>query len=324
MERSKETIINPVTDGIFVVETYYLDREHYAACYLLVDNGEAAVIETNTNYAVPRILDGLDQLGLTPEAVKYVILTHIHLDHAGGAGELMTKLPNAQLVLHPRGKRHMIDPTKLIESVKEVYGEAKYKELYGDILPIAKDRVQTAEDGSSLFVGSRELEMYHMAGHAKHHITILDKTTATVFSGDNFGIGYPQMKVGKTRLVFPSTSPTQFEPEEALKTYKRIAELKPTRVLLTHYGALEDVESSYVQLKNWIHFCTAAAQKRYAEGLREQELVDALKKDIWGQFQKEISGARGTPLSDAETELLEIDTDINAQGLAYYIHKLNT
>jgi len=323
MKEKKEIKFKSLGSGIYEIETFYLDREQYAACYLLEDNGEIAIIETNTNYAVPCILGTLEQLGFSKSQVTYVILTHIHLDHAGGAGELMAQLPDATLVLHPRGKRHMINPEKLIASVKQVYGEAQYKELYGDILPIPAERVEAVEDGHELSVGSRQLKFLHLSGHAKHHFVVWDSTSGSLISGDNFGIGYPTMTVAGTRLLFPSTSPTQFEPEKALETYDAIVQLKPKRILLTHYGLLEDIEGGYVQLKNWIRFSVEAAQKRHAEGLREQALVDALLKDIWEHFDKEVSGARGSGLTEKEKELLAVDADINAQGLAFYINKLN-
>jgi glyoxylase-like metal-dependent hydrolase (beta-lactamase superfamily II) len=279
------------------------------------------VIETNTNYAVPKILGALEKLGFEKKQVRYVIVTHIHLDHAGGAGELMQQLPDAQLLLHPRARKHMINPEKLIDSVKQVYGEKKYKELYGEIKAIPKERVKTLDHGDEFRLGSRTLQAFHHSGHAKHHMTLWDKKSASVFSGDNFGIGYPKMTFGTTRMLFPSTSPTQFEPEKALETYEHIIELEPARVLLTHYGPLEDVLSGYVQLRNWIQFSTAIAEQRYAEGLRETELENTLRDDIESRFNSEIKGARGTDMTREEKELLALDIDLNAQGLAFYIKK---
>jgi glyoxylase-like metal-dependent hydrolase (beta-lactamase superfamily II) len=323
MNKTKATKYEHVTDNTYTIETLYLGRERYAACYLVEDNGELAIVETNTNYAAPRILDTIDQLGFDKKQVKYVILTHIHLDHAGGAGELMSRLPEAQLVLHPRGRKHMINPEKLIKSVKEVYGEDKYHELYGEIKPIPKERVQIVNAGDFIELGGRKLEVFDMSGHAKHHITILDHKSKSLFSGDNFGIGYPIMSFNnETRLVFPSTTPTQFEPDRALETYEAIMNIKPARILLTHYGRYENISHGYVQLKNWIRFSLEAVEKRYGEGFREAELENVLEKDLWDHFEKEVSGARGSGLTQAEKDLLDMDTRLNAQGLAFYINKL--
>ena len=313
-----------VGDGIYVIETYYLNRTGFAACFLMEDKGEAAVIETNTNHAVPFILGSLDQLGLSREQVKYVILTHIHLDHAGGTGELMKHLPGAKVILHPRARKHIIDPGKLIESVKAIYGETKYKELYGDILPVPGERVQTANDGDEFRLGSRDLQVFDLRGHAKHHLVVLDKKTGAVFSGDNFGIGYPRLDFGNFRLVFPSTSPTQFEPDKALETYRKIVDLEPSRILLTHYGVLEDIEGTHTQLKSWIEFSVRAAEKGYAEGYRDNELADILEREIWTYFEKIVKDTRGTGLNREEKEWLAMDTELNAQGLVHYIQPRNS
>jgi glyoxylase-like metal-dependent hydrolase (beta-lactamase superfamily II) len=320
----KEIKFEHVGDGIYVIETYYLDRTGFTACYLMEDKGEVAIIETNTNYAVPFILGTLSQLGFSKEQVKYVILTHIHLDHAGGTGELMKHLPKAELILHPRGRKHMIDPEKLIKSAKEVYGETKYKELYGEIVPVPKERVQTANDGDEFRLGSRDLQVFDLRGHAKHHLVVLDKNTKALFSGDNFGIGYPRFDFGQFRLVFPSTSPTQFEPDKAVETYQKIVDLVPSRILLTHYGVLEDIEGTHSQLNSWIEFSVEIAEKGYAEGYRDSELVDILEKEIWKNFEKIVKDTRGTGLNEEEKEWLAIDTQINAQGLVHYIQPQNS
>jgi len=316
--------IERVVDGIDVIETNYLNRQRFAACYLMACGGEAAVIETNTNNAVPHILEAVRQAGLTNEQVKYVILTHVHLDHAGGTGELMRHLPNAQLVLHGRGRRHMIDPTKLIESVKHVYGEEKYREYYGDIQPVDKARVTVAEDNQVIYLGGRELLLIDSPGHAKHHIVVFDKETRSLFSGDAFGIAYPRFFPDGSRLVFPSTSPTQFDPQAALETYRRIVDLKPKRILHTHFGANEQVEDSYRQLQEWIEFSKTLAHENYEKGLRDKDLYESIRERIWARFEASMDAARGENLSEEERDFLFLDADLNAQGLAHYIQKLHS
>lgn len=250
-----------------------------------------------------------------------MILTHIHLDHAGGAGLLMQELPHPQLVVHPRGRKHMIDPEKLIESVKEVYGAERYRELYGDILAIPKERVLTGENGDILHLGTRPLHLLHMDGHAKHHFIVHDTQSHSIFSGDNFGIGYPRLIFDSTRLLFPSTSPTQFEPEQALDTYRRILALQPARILLTHYGCLEEINMGYTQLVAWIEFSQHLAAHYYDQGYRDKALQDQLTTELWAKFEHEVTQGRGSGLTPQEKEFLKLDVDLNAQGLAYYIAK---
>jgi glyoxylase-like metal-dependent hydrolase (beta-lactamase superfamily II) len=324
MELKKELKVKEVAAGIYQIETHYLNREKFACCYLLKNEGEAAVIETNTNNAVPYILAAIDKAGLDRKQVKYVIVTHIHLDHAGGSGELMRHLPEAKFVLHPRGKRHMINPEKLIESVKQVYGEEKYREYYGEIVPVKEECVLTVEDGETIKVGGRELLMLDTPGHAKHHIIIFDRKSGSLFSGDAFGIGYPRYHPEKPGLVFPSTSPTQFDPEGALETLRRIGALYPSRVLRTHFGAIENITGNIRELSDWIEFAVDISNKRYAEGLREEELAETLEHDIWAQYEMKLEKEVGSELTGDEREFLFIDASLNAKGLAYYITKLNS
>lgn len=316
--------VEDLGNGIYLIETYYRNKKNYAGCYLVECNGEITVIETNTNSAVPLILGAIKKLGWTRDQVKYVILTHIHLDHAGGAGELMLSLPRAELVLHPRGSRHIINPKKLISSVKQIYGEKKYRELYGKIIPVPEKKVINVKDGDVLILGKRQLQVFDTPGHAKHHIIVFDKDTRSVFSGDAFGISYPRFTFNSFRLIFPSTSPTQFDPELTSNTIKKIIELKPSRVLLTHYGAYENITNGCDQLVNWIRFSVEIANRRYKEGYRENKLNEVLLDDIWSYFEREITKFCPGGLKDEEREFLFLDADLNAKGLAHYIQKLNS
>ena len=155
MNIPEECIAEEISDGIYLTDTLYLGREKFAASYFLEDNGEIAIIETNTNYAIPRILKAVKNAGFNSGAIKYIILTHIHLDHAGGAGLIMKELPEARLIVHPRGARHMISPEILIESVKQVYGEEEYRKLYGEIIGIPEERVVSITGGESVNVGEK-------------------------------------------------------------------------------------------------------------------------------------------------------------------------
>jgi glyoxylase-like metal-dependent hydrolase (beta-lactamase superfamily II) len=234
----------------------------------------------------------------------------------------MKQLPLAELVVHARGRKHMINPEKLIDGVKQIYGEKKYKKLYGEILPIDKERVRSVLETDTIILGKRSIDLYDSPGHAKHHMFIFDRKTQSVLSGDAFGMSYPRFVFDNFRLVFPSTSPVQFEPDRSLETYQKIMDLNPSRVLLTHFGSIEDAADAHEQLKDWISFSIEIAEKRYSEGYRENELYGLLYKDIAGRFEQIIEEARGTGLTPEEKEFLVLDCDLNAQGLAHYIKKL--
>lgn len=310
--------------GIFGIETFYLGFEAFASCYLIIDNGQVAVIETNTNNAVPLILRALEDQGLTGDQVKYVIVTHIHLDHAGGAGKLLTYLPEAKLILHPRAARHMVDPEKLISSVRQVYGKERSYKLYGDLIPVNKELIMAVDNGFRISVGKRELVFFDSPGHARHHIIVFDQKAKAVFSGDAFGIGYPRYINDGSRMVFPSTSPTQFEPERAIDTFNKILALNPSAVYLTHFGTVKDITAVHKQLIEWINFSVDIGEKRYHQGYRNGELDSILQADIWKRFEQEISQLTGEGLSKEEREFLMLDADLNAKGIAHYINQIKT
>lgn len=307
--------------GIITVDSHYLGLEKYAACYILQSGKESAIIETNTNFAVPGILNSLEIGGLSPFDVKYVILTHVHLDHAGGAGKLMEELPNAELIVHPRGARHMISPEKLIKSVKQVYGEEKYKKMYGEVIPVPEDRVVEAIDGMNLKLGNKTLKIIESPGHAKHHIIVFDRSDGTVFSGDSFGIAYPRFRYEKGILIFPSTSPVQFDPENAVKTFKKIEDLVPESVYLTHFGRLKNISEIKRELTECIEFFVHTGKKILKSKKPGQELSSSILEELWKYFDSKIFFLSGKHLTDSERDFLFLDFDLNSKGVAFFLEK---
>ncbi len=250
-----------------------------------------------------------------------MILTHIHLDHAGGAGRLMEILPDAKLVVHPRGARHMVSPGKLVESVKHVYGEEKFNSMYGKIIPVAQDRILEAEDGIKISIGSKMIRFYNAPGHAKHHIIAHDVKEGIVFSGDSFGIGYPLLRNKAGMLIFPSTSPVQFDPESAVTTYRMISNLNPKRVYLTHFGFIEDVKGTAKFLEDIISFSVETGNRYYDSGARGEMLEKAIYNDLWSFYDNLYVKFSGRKLNKLEKEMLFLDVDLNSKGVAYYLEQ---
>jgi glyoxylase-like metal-dependent hydrolase (beta-lactamase superfamily II) len=287
----------------------------FVASFLRIAGDECAFIETNTSHSVPILLAALEDHGLAREDVRYVIVTHAHLDHAGGAGALMKACPRATLLAHPRAARHLVEPTKLIASATSVYGAARFSELYGVIEPIPADRVQIQEDDTAVTLGASTLRFLHTRGHAKHHFVVHDPALSTVFTGDTLGLVYPRLqRHGLFALV--SSSPTDFEPDEARKSLDRIIGLGTDTAHLTHFGVVRDPAAVAGQLRGWID-------------RSEQWLLDAVKSDAPAaevqaklreeqQFDiSEAAAAIGLPLGEAEWAFLEVDIDLNAQGIAF-------
>ena len=255
-----------VGDGIVAIDTEYM-RPRLDASHLIVSGGRAAFVDTGTNDSVPFLLDALRRQDLDPADVDYLFLTHVHLDHAGGGGLLMRELPNASCVLHPRGAPHMADPAKLVAGTNAVYGEAKARAMYGDILPIDADRIVTAEDDQTFAFGGREMRALHTKGHALHHYCLHDPTSNGVFTGDSFGISYREFDTDNGEFIYPTTTPAHFDPTEAHKAIDRIMDLRPSRLYLTHYSRVDDVDRLAVDMHECIDGFVAIAEKHRDDDL---------------------------------------------------------
>ena len=297
-------------DGIVAIDTLYL-RPSSDASHLVISGGRAAFVDTGTNSSVPLLLDALRQYDLDPADVDFVFLTHVHLDHAGGAGTLMQELPNARCVLHPRGAPHMADPAKLIAGTQGVYGKQKAFELYGDIVPIPAERIVEAGDEDSFSFGGREVRALHTEGHARHHYCLHDPQSSGVFTGDSFGISYRDLDTERGEFIFPTTTPPHFEPTEAHKAVDRIMAQDPEKLYLTHYSRVNDV----ARLANDMHECldgfVAIARKRQGREDRQQ----AMERDLF-EFISERLVAHGYDKGrEAMWSLLQHDMKLNSQGL---------
>ena len=304
-------VIN-IAKGIDVVDSGYYSQD-FAAIYLLRQNSKVAIIETGTKYSLPFVEKALMKSGLTLLDVSYVVPTHVHLDHAGGAGELMKQCVNARLVVHPRGARHLIDPCKLVAGAMAVYGEEKFKEYYGEIIPIDANRVTEADDNFILDFDGRELRFIDTPGHARHHFCIWDKTTKTMFTGDTFGISYRDLDHQDDVYILPSTSPVQFDPEALTKSINRIMDFKPERVCLTHFSAIKPTKKVANKLIESIHFVSDLAikhaDKNDAESIIYNNMMDYFLKGL-----NEI----GFQNNDVARDRLSLDVQINTQGLIYW------
>ena len=308
---SKVNVMN-VVDGISVIDSEYYSKD-FAAIYLLKKKNKVIIIETGTNYSVPFVKEALSQIGLSFSDVSYVIPTHVHLDHAGGAGLLMMQCQNAALVVHPRGARHLIDPSKLVAGAKAVYGENKFKEYYGEIFPIDANRVIQADDNFILDFDGRELRFIDTPGHARHHFCIWDKATKSMFTGDTFGISYRDLDHQDELYILPSTSPVQFDPEALIQSINRIMEFKPERVCLTHFSAIKPTKKATNKLIESIHFVSNLAIK-YADKNDSESIIYKKMMDYFLEGLNEI----GFQNNDYAKDRLSLDVLINTQGLIYW------
>ena len=302
--------------GITAIDTDYV-KPKLDASHLIVRDRRAAFVDTGTSLSLPRLLDALEERNIPVEYVDYVFLTHIHLDHAGGAGVLMEELPNARLVVHPRGAQHMASPAKLEAGTRAVYGDAAFDRLYGEIRPIPAERIETVEDGEYRMLGDSRLEFLHTPGHALHHYCIHDPDARAVFTGDTFGISYRAFDTANGEFIFPATTPTHFDPDQARDSIERILALDIDHCFLTHYSRVGDIERLGEDLQGDLVAFTEIA-KRCADA---PDRTDAIRR-----MMRAYLGARldehGYPDDPAKRdEWLEMDIDLNAKGLAVWLDR---
>ncbi|HEY8683066.1 MAG TPA: MBL fold metallo-hydrolase [Rhodanobacter sp.] len=302
------------THGIHTIDTGFI-RPQFDAAYLIVENGRAAFIDCGTHFAVPRMLAALGAAGLTPAAVDWLVLTHVHLDHAGGAGELIAQLPNATLLVHPRGARHMIDPSALWAGASAVYGEAVMKQTYGWLRPIPSRRVVEAPDGHVVDLAGRPLRCIDTPGHARHHLTVYDAHANVCFTGDVFGLSYREFDTAKGPFILPTTSPVQFDPLALHASIDRLLALRPAAMYLTHYGRVEDLERLAGDLHEQIDAMVALARRVDGQPDRHAALLQALT-DLYARRAEAHGWTQGRT---ALRELLGMDIELNAQGLAIWL-----
>jgi glyoxylase-like metal-dependent hydrolase (beta-lactamase superfamily II) len=304
----------PVGNGVYRIDTEYL-RPGLAASHLVVDDGHAAFVDTGAAPAHPRLMEALSELGLAADQVDYVFLTHVHLDHAGGAGQLMRALPRARAVLHPRGAPHMVDPAKLIAGTVAVYGEAMYRELYGEIVPVAAERVVIANDGDRIVLGSRTFELLDTPGHARHHYCAHDLDHDDIFSGDTFGISYRDFDTAAGAFIFPTTTPVQFDPVALHSSLDRLMARRPRRMVLTHFGPVGDLDRLSGDLHADIDQFVAVA-RRHA-GVPDR--ADRIAEDVFAYLSARLHAHGFAGDEELRHQLLDPDVYLNTQGLEVWL-----
>lgn len=302
--------------GITAIDTCYV-RPELDASHLIVRDGRAAFVDTGTTHSVPQLLATLALKGLARDAVEYVLLTHVHLDHAGGAGELMRHLPNAKVLVHPRGAAHVVDPARLIAGTKAVYGDAEFARLYGEIPPIPAERVVTVEDGARLPLGKSELLFIHTPGHALHHYCIVDQDSRSVFTGDTFGISYRIFDTANGAFIFPATTPVHFDPVQAHASLDRIMSFGPEACFLTHYSRVTDLE----RLAADMH-CRIDEQVGIARACAKgEQRLENMKQSIHAWLTQRVREHGCTHDQDTVNLWLDMDVELNAKGLLVWLER---
>ncbi len=301
--------------GICAVDSVY-DRRQQTAIHLIVEEGRAAVVDTGTAHAVPRVLAALAAKGIAPEQVDYVVLTHIHLDHAGAAGQLMVRFPNARLTVHPRGARHMADPSRLLAATVAIYGEEETRRIYGELLPVPRERMVETPEGATVRLAGRELLFLDAPGHARHHVVVRDGASGHIFAGDTFGLSYRELDQDGRQYSFPTTSPSQFDPPALHRSIDRMLSFGPGALYVTHFGRLTNLTALAADLHRLIDAHAELGERHRRAGAERKRL---LKEGVTSLVLAERERQGWRLPSEKVLEVFALDVELNAQGLESWL-----
>ncbi|MEK3855313.1 MBL fold metallo-hydrolase [Cytobacillus sp. FSL H8-0458] len=310
-----------LAENLYLIDDFDLSMEKRTGTYVLTEQ-KLTLIETSASPSIPYILGGLSELHFTPEEVDYIIVTHIHLDHAGGTGLLLTHCPNAKVIVHPKGARHLADPSRLISGAKAVYGD-QFDGLFNPILPVPEDRIITKEHGEELEIGPNcTLKFYHSPGHANHHFSIFHPALNGMFSGDTAGVFYPQLKELGIEMYLPSTSPNQFNPGKMLESIDMYEKMDLEFILFGHYGMSSNPKEVYRQIKDWLKIFMNAGEAAVSGGGSINQQTQAAQAILKEKVKTYLNG-KGVPSDHPVYEILSVDIAVCSMGLIDYLHKAN-
>jgi len=308
------------TQTITPIDGHYMHPGR-AAAYLLRDGEDAAFVDNVTRFSVPRLLRELDAQGLAPEQVRYIIVTHVHLDHSGGTAELAKHCPNARVVCHPKAERHLVDPSRLVAGATAIYGEEAFAELYGEIEAIASERVMSMADGATLELGHRTLCFLDAPGHARHHFVVHDAALNTVLSGDAFGSFYPQLQHGTAPYISYVCAPPQFEPGPAQETVRRIVDTGAERVGVTHFGPCDSVRQCGEQLIEILGQFDEAVHEAAGSDRDGESLTEFCREKTLAITEAALRRSGLDPQSAEVMEWAMADQELSAMGLQTLVER---
>ncbi|MGY4706339.1 MBL fold metallo-hydrolase [Candidatus Bipolaricaulota sp. J31] len=263
--------LKKLREGLWLLDTHQFGIPRYGGVYILREGDEAALVETGTSLASSLVLRALEELGISREGVTTIFLTHIHLDHGGGTGTLVRELPAARVVVHERGAKHLVDPTRLLESVREAVGEDRFP-LYGTALPIPPERLEPVGEERVFRVGTLGVVAIPTPGHAPHHLCYFLPGTGELFTGDAAGL-YLEGR------LYPTTPPPSFDLERALETLDRLIALAPKVLLYTHFGPGERPEALLREYEGFLRWWVERAREALDSTGDEEKALKALLSD---------------------------------------------
>jgi glyoxylase-like metal-dependent hydrolase (beta-lactamase superfamily II) len=300
-----------VAPGITGIDTRMVGRSKVTAAYL-VSAERPALIETGPSRSIGAVEEGLDAIGIGRESLAHVVVSHIHLDHAGGAGDLLSRYPNATLWAHERGVPHLADPTRLLASTIRAYGEDRVASMFGAPRPVPAERLRPLSEGTQLDLGGRVLEVMNAPGHARHEVFVRDRDTGALFTGDGFGVLLPDVGI-----LRPAAPPPEFDLELATDSIRRACQGGPSMLVFSHFGAVHDVEETCELAVDRLHAWTDAVRRALQDRAKPADVADVaevLRESTAG----ETEAAAAAGLDVGRYEFLS-SYELNAAGILRYL-----
>ncbi|MFD1850881.1 MBL fold metallo-hydrolase [Oceanobacillus bengalensis] len=303
-------------DRIYLIDGFDMDLPNRTGTYVINEKA-LTLLETGPSPSIKYVKKGLEKLGLELEQVKYIIVTHIHLDHAGGAGLLLRECPNATIVVHPRGKRHLMEPRKLAAGARAIYGDS-FAEFFDPIVPVPEERIVVKTEGDTLQIGADcTLKFYDTPGHAKHHFSIYDPISNGMFTGDTVGVQYQQLLTEGVELYLPSTSPNHFDPNAMQQSINRIKEMKLDRIYYGHFGMSQNTEVALKQASDWLGIFVEEGERV----ISNKRGYDVLAQRMLGRVKEHLR-KEGIPDDHEAYIIINLDMQVSALGIIDYFQKL--
>lgn len=297
------------TERMHLIDGFDLGLPDRTGTYV-IDEEQLTLVDTGPSPSVEHLKKGLAALGHALESVKYIIVTHVHLDHSGGAGLLLQDCPNATVVVHPKGARHLSDPSRLTAGARVVYGD-QFDQLFDPIVAIPEQRLLIQTEGDQLTIGpSCTLEFWDTPGHANHHFSIYDPVSNGVFAGDTVGIRYEQLVREGVDLYLPSTSPNQFNPEAMKNAIERMSKANLDAIYYGHFSKTDQPEQALRQSKEWLHVFLEEGHAALAAELDPTQLAERL----FNRVQRYLS-MQGIPENHEVYPYIRLDMQVSAMGI---------
>lgn len=272
VENLPTPLIDSLGDEVYAIDTQMAGHAGITSSYL-IRGSRPCLIETGTALCAPVVIDALANLGIGPDDLATVVVTHIHLDHAGGVGDIAAAYPHAQVVVHEKGARHLADPTKLVASAQRVFGPDMDR-MFGPLIATPAERLVTlGEEGFVDLGDGRRLDAFHNPGHASHHVALVDSQTGDLYTGDAAGVFVPD-----TAEVRPATPPPDFDLGLALDSLSRMRDAKPARLLFSHFGPVTDVELVFEQSEEELRYWVEQVSQAYHAGMDLEHAIAMVKE----------------------------------------------